>query len=437
MNLLNTGGLDMRFLHKFKKYIFSPIKIAFIAALLLHMILLTNLSGEVLLCKSNIIEDKITFEIINKEDKYLNEPQKPQIKEKTETEKDKKEFKKSPPEKIKKPEKNKKKKVDIKVATNKKKEVKKPSQNKQVKIKKKPGDILQDKLEKKDEPKAKTKTADKQNIIDNKQEQKIMKDVKKLDQKTEIKKAKKTENEEKKSDTKNYKSEQISSVKKIQNKSNEEIQDRKNTGDENDNKQKKEGFNPVVRQMQAKHNYMQFQKTSTTQKNNQSKQIKSDNKKVKNRGNLNISTDLRSKDTTFPDGSNGEKPESTCEKYEGEKYGDKTKKQYNSNVSDAEIIDFTQGQSIEGVTPPGISEINQPVYPQDLREREIEGEVILELLVNKEGEVNKAKIYKTSGFEQFDRAAKEAAVNWLFTPTEKNDHKVMARLLVPIKFKLD
>ena len=100
------------------------------------------------------------------------------------------------------------------------------------------------------------------------------------------------------------------------------------------------------------------------------------------------------------------------------------------------IIDLTQNTSIDNLTPPTVSNIEQPVYPKEMKKREIEGEVILKLLINEKGKVDQVEIYNSSGFEQFDIEAEKVAKGWQFTPTTKDGTNVMAWILVPIKFKL-
>ncbi len=388
----------MRFLHKVKKYISGPIKISFVVAVILHLILLSSVSGEVLLCNSNINEEKITFKIVNKEDKCLNKPQKivdekqkPQVKEKKEDNKDKKEIKETPPKK--------KKKADIKTPTLEKEIVKKSH-----KEKKKSETKPENKPEKENKQKPEVKTKIKKKV---KPKQETIKPKQKIEKST------KTEDRIKKN-------KELKSV-------NKQIY----TADQNEIEEKKNNFNPIVRQMQAKNNYIQSRKDNNIPKNkintekSQNKQIDLDKQKVEKK---NIS---KNKTAGSKSDINDEEGNSTG------KNSEKSKTDNQDSVFNNKVVDFTDGQSGNGFNSPGVNTFQRPVYPSDLRERNVEGKVILELLLNKNGKVEKVKIYKTSGFKQFDQAAREAVAKWVFTPTKKDGKKVRARIRMPIKFKLD
>lgn len=109
----------------------------------------------------------------------------------------------------------------------------------------------------------------------------------------------------------------------------------------------------------------------------------------------------------------------------------------NSKQTEVERVDLTQGVPDAGIVPPGIIEYKQPVYPEEMRKRGIEGRVILKILIDTVGKVIKIRIEESSGYKQFDQVAKETVLGWQFKPTRKDGKKVESWILVPIRFKLN
>lgn len=109
----------------------------------------------------------------------------------------------------------------------------------------------------------------------------------------------------------------------------------------------------------------------------------------------------------------------------------------NSKQTEVERVDLTQGVPDVGIVPPGIIEYKQPVYPEEMRKRGIEGRVILKILIDTVGKVIKIRIEESSGYKQFDKVAKETVLGWQFKPTRKDGKKVESWILVPIRFKLN
>ncbi len=76
-----------------------------------------------------------------------------------------------------------------------------------------------------------------------------------------------------------------------------------------------------------------------------------------------------------------------------------------------------------------------PVYPKAARRKGIEGTVLVEVLVGRDGLVEKARVVKS--VRGLDKAALAAARRWVFDPARSGDKPVAARVTVPIEFKLD
>lgn len=76
-----------------------------------------------------------------------------------------------------------------------------------------------------------------------------------------------------------------------------------------------------------------------------------------------------------------------------------------------------------------------PEYPEIARKAGITGQVVVEVLVNKEGKVE--AIGNVHGNEVFHEAAKKAAAKWTFTPAIQNDKPVKVWVSLPFRFQLN
>jgi protein TonB len=77
-----------------------------------------------------------------------------------------------------------------------------------------------------------------------------------------------------------------------------------------------------------------------------------------------------------------------------------------------------------------------PTYPRIARIRGYQGDVMLDVLVNKDGTVGDLKVIKSSGYPLLDRAAKSSVKNWLFEPGMVGNEKLKMWVRVPIRFEL-
>ena len=78
-----------------------------------------------------------------------------------------------------------------------------------------------------------------------------------------------------------------------------------------------------------------------------------------------------------------------------------------------------------------------PVYPPySLRLRET-GDLLLRVLVNEQGKVERAEVQKTSGHPRLDNAAREAAMKAAFKPYLEGGRAVPVWVVVPFSFKVD
>jgi len=75
-------------------------------------------------------------------------------------------------------------------------------------------------------------------------------------------------------------------------------------------------------------------------------------------------------------------------------------------------------------------------YPEELKKDEIEGTVVVQVHVQKDGSVGKTLILKSSGYDEFDEAALDAVVNIRFEPVTRDDEPDAVWLAMPVFFKL-
>lgn len=89
-------------------------------------------------------------------------------------------------------------------------------------------------------------------------------------------------------------------------------------------------------------------------------------------------------------------------------------------------------------TPPVPVQHPMPVYPERLRKTGIQGVVVLEVIVLKDGSVGDARITKSlmSGPEGLDEVALLTIRQWKFKPALYNKKPVKAKVTVPMSFSL-
>ena len=80
--------------------------------------------------------------------------------------------------------------------------------------------------------------------------------------------------------------------------------------------------------------------------------------------------------------------------------------------------------------------MNPPTYPPAAYREGVEGEVILVVDVDANGNVTNVTVERSSRNRDLDRAAMEAARKWRFNPSVRNGVKSAGRVRVPVAFKL-
>lgn len=77
-----------------------------------------------------------------------------------------------------------------------------------------------------------------------------------------------------------------------------------------------------------------------------------------------------------------------------------------------------------------------PAYPPRARMRRIEGEVVLEFIVDPEGAVRKVQVISSRPDDTFDQAAVRAVQRWKFVPGTKDGQPVPTRVRQKVSFSL-
>lgn len=90
---------------------------------------------------------------------------------------------------------------------------------------------------------------------------------------------------------------------------------------------------------------------------------------------------------------------------------------------------ISRGAALRGDNP-------KPVYPRRAREKGQEGRVTLRVRVLPNGEAGEVSVVESSGHRLLDRAARNAAERWRFTPAARAGQAVSADLDVPVRFQL-
>jgi len=79
----------------------------------------------------------------------------------------------------------------------------------------------------------------------------------------------------------------------------------------------------------------------------------------------------------------------------------------------------------------------KPIYPPQARMRRIEGEVVVEFIVNAEGTARDIVVVSSRPGDIFTTAAVRAIERWRFTPGTKDGEAVATRVRQKVAFKLD
>jgi len=100
--------------------------------------------------------------------------------------------------------------------------------------------------------------------------------------------------------------------------------------------------------------------------------------------------------------------------------------------SDDEMPRFGDYVYVEEL-PEAVTKVN-PSYPDIAREAQVEGKVVVQALVGKDGKVKDTRIQIS--VPMLDKAAEDAVKLWVFKPALANNKPVAVWVAVPVSFKL-
>ncbi|MDZ4688898.1 MAG: energy transducer TonB [Planctomycetaceae bacterium] len=78
----------------------------------------------------------------------------------------------------------------------------------------------------------------------------------------------------------------------------------------------------------------------------------------------------------------------------------------------------------------------QPVYPEELRRRQIGGQVLLRVAIGPDGRVENVRVEKSSGHRELDESAEIAVRTWRFAPAQWGRQPVRTEVRLPITFSI-
>jgi protein TonB len=100
--------------------------------------------------------------------------------------------------------------------------------------------------------------------------------------------------------------------------------------------------------------------------------------------------------------------------------------------SDEELPQFGQYVYVEEL-PEAITKA-APLYPDIAREAGVDGQVVVQALVGKDGRVKDTRVVKS--IPMLDQAAVDAVKQWVFKPALSNNKPVAVWVAVPVRFSL-
>ena len=86
---------------------------------------------------------------------------------------------------------------------------------------------------------------------------------------------------------------------------------------------------------------------------------------------------------------------------------------------------------------PAMLEYTSPVYPEALRRADITGVVLIEVIIEKTGQVDSVRLVESSGNVIFDSISRESAKTLVFEVPKVGADSVRVRATIPFKFELN
>lgn len=79
----------------------------------------------------------------------------------------------------------------------------------------------------------------------------------------------------------------------------------------------------------------------------------------------------------------------------------------------------------------------EPHYPLRARKKGLQGTVLLDVIINKDGNAKLVTLAKSSGYELLDQTALQTVMRWKFVPARIGNKTIEANVEVPITFRIN
>ncbi len=106
----------------------------------------------------------------------------------------------------------------------------------------------------------------------------------------------------------------------------------------------------------------------------------------------------------------------------------------NADTATKQVPQPTSEDTAQAVTPPRLLNFVDAPYPPEARKERRGAEVVLRLDIDAVGRVTEASVHQSGG-EHFDKAARQAALQFVFTPALRAGRPIAARILYTYRFE--
>jgi TonB family protein len=100
----------------------------------------------------------------------------------------------------------------------------------------------------------------------------------------------------------------------------------------------------------------------------------------------------------------------------------------------AQVGAAPQVEAAGGITPPRLTKQTKPKYPRAAFDNKIQGDVVVELLIDTKGRVAKTRVVQS--VPGLDEAAVECVREWRFRPALKRGKPIATVAKVPVTFRI-
>jgi TonB family protein len=137
---------------------------------------------------------------------------------------------------------------------------------------------------------------------------------------------------------------------------------------------------------------------------------------------------------------NNESKNALFKKAEKNPESEKQKQQLASGKNTSGLVDpnatATNSAQVDPVFDAAYLNNPSPSYPMEAKRRNIQGKVLVKVLVKTDGNPEAVDIARSSGNSSLDEAAIDAVRNWHFVPARQGNKSVQANVIVPVEFKI-